>query len=153
MKLITCLIASVCLGAAAVFAQRDTSFPACDLGNGSLTPRKRTTTFNVKYIPANNDPNAGACGGVYTDAPGLCVKPGWVHSGNANHCGAWARLTLNGKTVDAKVVDVCGADAGSTMGCDDLFLTKDAFVALGGDPAVGVLPAGDHITWWWTTPK
>ncbi|KAK0552207.1 hypothetical protein OC846_001892 [Tilletia horrida] len=120
---------------------RDTSFPVCDKHNGYNSPQIRTTSFPVKYIPDNANPQAGACGGTYGgDAPGICIKPGFVHSGFANHCGAAVELRYNGITLKGKVVDVCGADAGSTMGCNDLFLTQAAFLKFGGDTAVGQLP-------------
>ncbi|KAE8210297.1 hypothetical protein CF327_g5817 [Tilletia walkeri] len=137
MQLFT--LASLILAfAAATTSARDTSNPACDRPDGSVSTKTRQTSQPVVYIP----PGSGACEFEYTNEDlGVCVSPGYVHSGYANHCGAKVQVSYGGQTVQVKVVDVCGA----ASDCDDLFLTEKAFKQLGGSTAKGRLDG--PVTW------
>ncbi|CAD6890409.1 unnamed protein product [Tilletia controversa] len=138
MQLTTLASMLLVLAATATHA-RDETYPACDRANGAVDPRARHTSQPVKYTGEGT----GACGFYHGDSDyGVCVSPGFVNSGNRNHCGDSVQLSHGGNTVVAKVVDVCGV---GSFSCDDLYLTKAAFKALGGDTDKGRID--DSITW------
>ncbi|KAL9937586.1 hypothetical protein V8E36_003131 [Tilletia maclaganii] len=133
------LLAAMSVSASVLEARdRDTTYPACDSQDGSVSHRQRATSQPVQYVKPGN----GACG-PYTDNDlGICVKPGFVKSGHRNHCGEKVALRSGKHTVRARVIDVCGATSDSPLGCNDIYLTKAAFVALGGDTSKGKLDEG-----------
>ncbi|KAL9937590.1 hypothetical protein V8E36_003135 [Tilletia maclaganii] len=133
------LLAAMSVSASVLVARdRDPTYPACDNQDGSVSHRQRTTSQLVQYVKPGN----GACG-PYTDNDlGVCVRPGFVKSGYRNHCGDKVALRSGKHTVRARVIDVCGAVDDTNFGCDDLYLTKAAFVALGGDTSKGTLNEG-----------
>ncbi|KAL9937573.1 hypothetical protein V8E36_003118 [Tilletia maclaganii] len=149
MKLLSIVQAAVLLATVSVarpsieVRDRDPTWPACDNSDGSVDHRRRVTSQPVKYVAAGD----GACGHYTDDDFGVCVKPGWVHSGHRNHCGDSVVLRHHGNTIQARIIDVCGANS-SPFGCDDLYLTRAAFIALGGDTLQGALDG--NVVWSFT---
>ena len=140
-------IISFALTKSFVLAERDTSFPACDSGPNDHKMSKYGTGFAwftsddpVAYVA----PGKGACAETYTDQSNVvCLAPGHVNSANVNGCNKWVQIRndINGVVTQARVLDACGALPNTTFGCNDLFLSKRAFIQVAGNQREAALAA------------
>ncbi|UZJ55140.1 hypothetical protein CBS101457_004460 [Exobasidium rhododendri] len=134
-----------------IAAVRDTTFPACD-SDTDLTASK-TSGLTAIWQKADDKvdyvkPGLSACGETYTDQSNVvCVAPGWIHSANVNGCNKWVTIFSkeSGVSLQARVLDVCGASVNTTFGCNDIFLGKQVFEELAGKNKDKALEDG-HIS-------
>ncbi|PWN46480.1 hypothetical protein IE53DRAFT_365390, partial [Violaceomyces palustris] len=127
-------------------AVRDPSFPACDVEPNSCHTHKSGSGFPWQATRESDDkvdylaPGMSACGEVYKDTdPVVCLKPGWVNSAYSNGCDKWVTVEYNGKRVEGRVLDSCGALKDTTFGCNDIYLSLYLFEELGGNKTLGYL--------------
>ncbi|KAL9939868.1 hypothetical protein V8E36_001685 [Tilletia maclaganii] len=131
---------------------RDQSFPPCD--TPSPFKKQHTKTGIAFPFEISDDPvffvkpGKGACGITYSDSDLVaCLAPGWINSAFHSKCGKKLAVAdaQTGKQLVVKALDACGAVPGSTFGCNDIYLSKNAFEALGGSTQLGRLTS--NVTW------
>ncbi|CAD6885781.1 unnamed protein product [Tilletia controversa] len=137
--------AAVALLAAAVVSAAPEAYPACDLpSKGPVHGECHQMSMLTDDKPFFLDPELGACGVVYNDEMmGACLSPGWVDYGIHNSCGRKTTVInpANGKKVEVVIIDTC-----KSATCNDIMLTKAAFVALGGNTEDGLLK--NNVKWY-----
>ncbi|KAE8248624.1 hypothetical protein A4X13_0g5539 [Tilletia indica] len=138
---------------------RDPTHKACDPAPGSPAhPHVGSAKCFIQETdrhPYYLTPELGACGVTYNDNMlGACLNPGWVESGYYNSCGRKTTVMnpANKKSIEVVIIDSCiSDDAKHPFHCNDISLTKAAFLALGGNPDDGYL--ANNVKWYFNDQK